>query len=132
MATEQRTTKQVVDDTRTHLSDLVEAHIALAKAEVSQAQKDLAAAVVPFVVAGVLGLFILGFFGVTAAKALTLVWPEWLAWLTVSVALLLLALILALVGRSRANALNLSPEQTQHEIKDTVEWAKSNVKQVGS
>lgn len=132
MATQQRTTKQVVDDTRTHLGDLVDAHVSLAKIEMKQAQKDLVATIAPFVLVGVLGLFILGFFGVTGAKALELVWPEWLAWLTVSCAFLLLAVILALVGRAKAKALNPSPETTKTEIKDTVAWAKSSVKQVVS
>lgn len=131
MATPQRTTRQVVDDTREHLSELVDAHVELAKAEMRRNQQELVAAVAPFVVAGVLGLYILGFFAVTGAKALTLVVDEWLAWLIVSVVLTLVAVVLGLVGKSRAEKLSMAPEEARTTVNETVAWAKTRVKQDG-
>ena len=132
MAGKQRTTKQVVDDTRSHLSELVDAHKELAVAEVKEEVAKQVAAIAPLAVAGVLGLYILGFFAVTGAKALTLVVDEWLAWLIVSVVLLLIAVAAVLASRSRMKALANRTEPAggaavAQDVKGTVEWAKARV-----
>ena len=132
MAGPQRTTKQVVDDTRSHLSELVDAHKELAKAELKEEVSKQIAAVAPLAIVGVLGLYILGFFAVTGAKALELAVDEWLAWLIVSSVLLLLAIVLVLVSRSKMKKLANRTEPAggalvAQDVKGTVEWAKARV-----
>lgn len=125
MATTERTTKEVVDDARTHLKDLVDAHVALAKAEMAETQRDLVAGIVPLVVAGVLGLYVLGFFGVAAVKGLDNYVTEGWAWLIVSGAITVLLGILALVGRNKLQKVDPAPTQAQASIRETVAWAKT-------
>lgn len=133
MAKQERTTQQVVADTRAHLSELVDAHKALAQAEVKDEVRAQVAAVVPLAAAGIMGLYILGFVLVTAAKGIQAAGlAEWIAWLIVTGALILLALIAVLIGRSKAkaNARRESPgARVKGEVQTTVDWAKASVKQ---
>ena len=125
MATKQRTTKEVVDDARAHLRELVDAHIALAKAEMAENQRQLVAGLVPLVIAGVLGLYALGFFAVTAVKGLDNYVTEGWAWLIVSGAVTLVLVVLGLVGASKLRSFDPKPEQAQESIQDTMAWAKA-------
>ncbi len=132
MATKERSTKQVVDDTRLHLKELVDAHVELAKVEVTGAIGEVGKAIAPFVVAAVLALYLLAFYAVTAAKAISIGLPEWAAWLIVSGALTLIILLLALVGRSKLKKLDTSPKETQESVKQTVAWAKARTNKADS
>lgn len=125
MATRERTTKEVVDDARSHLGELVDAHIALAKAEMAETQRELVAGIVPLVIAGVLGLYALGFFAVTAVKGLDNYVTEGWAWLIVSGGVTVILLGLALAGRSKLKQVTASPEQAKESLQETVAWAKS-------
>lgn len=125
MATTQRTTKEVVDDARTHLRELVDAHIALAKAEMAESQQQLVAALAPLAIAGVLALYVLGFFAVTAVKGLDNYVTEGWAWLIVSGGVTVVIAILGLVGRSKLKAFDATPAESQESIQDTVEWART-------
>lgn len=125
MATRQRTTKEVVDDARTHLRELVDAHIALAKAEMAESQQQLVAALAPLAIAGVLALYVLGFFAVTAVKGLDNYVTEGWAWLIVSGGVTVVIAILGLVGRSKLKAFDATPAESQESIQDTVEWART-------
>ena len=128
MATTQRSTKEVVDDARLHLKELVDAHRDLAKAEVQEIVAGYVRAVVPLAVAGVLALYLLSFYAVTAAKGLSTVVEEWLAWLIVSGVLTLLVVVFGLVGKrllTRAQA--AGPETTKATVNETVGWAKGQL-----
>ena len=125
MAATERTTKEVVDDARTHLRELVDAHISLAKAEMAEQQRQLVAGLVPLVLAGVLGLYVLGFFAVTAVKGLDNYVTEGWAWLIVSGAVTLVIVVLGLVGRSKLQSFDGKPQQAQESIQETVSWAKA-------
>lgn len=127
MARQQRTTKDVVDDARLHLRELVDAHIALAKAEMAETQRELVRGVVPLVVAGVLGLYVLGFFAVSAVKGLDNYVTEGWAWLIVSGAVTLVVVIAGLVGIRRLKRLDAAPTTSQASVQETVAWAKSKV-----
>jgi uncharacterized membrane protein YqjE len=86
------------------LSTLVRDEIALAKMELAEKAKQAGMGAGLF---GAAGLF--AFFGVaavvtTAILALSLVWPAWLAALTVAVLLFAIAAVAALIGRRRLNA----------------------------
>lgn len=125
MATKERTTKQVVDDTRMHLRELVDAHVELAKAEMAQTQRQLTAAVARLAVAGVLALYVIGFLGVTAAKGLDNYVTEGWAWLIVSGAVTLVVVVLGLLGVRRLQRLEATPERTQESIRETMAWARA-------
>ncbi len=125
MATRQRTTKEVVDDARTHLRELVEAHIALAKAEMAESQRQLMAGVVPLAIAGVLALYVLGFFAVTAVKGLDNYVTEGWAWLIVSGGVTVVIAIFGLIGVRKLKTFDATPTESQEGIQDTVEWART-------
>lgn len=125
MATTQRTTKEVVDDARTHLKELVDGHISLAKAEMAETQRDLVAGVVPLLVAGVLALYVLGFFAVTAVKGLDNYVTEGWAWLIVSGGVTVVAVILGLVGARKLKGVSATPTEAQESVQDTVAWART-------
>lgn len=127
MAATERTTKQVVDDTRDHLRELVDAHVELAKAEVKQTQAEIVRGLVPLVVAGVLGLYLLSFWAVTAAKGIAVALPEWAAWLIVSGVVTLVVVVAGLVGARRLQRAQTSPETTRETVQGTVAWAKGQV-----
>jgi hypothetical protein len=124
VATKERTTKQVVDDTRQHLSELVSAHVDLAKAEVADTISQATKAIAPFAIAGILGVYLLSFYAVSGAKALELVVPEWAAWLIVSGVLTVLVALFAFIGARRLKRFT-PPTQSSQSITETVAWAKS-------
>lgn len=81
------------------VQDLVTQEIDLAKAEVSDTIVRAAKAVAMFVLAGVLGLYLLDFALETIARALEGPLPDWAAWLVVTLLILVLMVVLALVGK---------------------------------
>lgn len=125
MATRERTTKEVVDDARSNLRELVDAHIALAKAEMAESQRQLVAGLAPLAIAGVLALYVLGFFAVSAVKGLDNYVTEGWAWLIVSGGVTLVAVILGLVGVRKLKRFDPSPAESQESIQETVEWART-------
>ena len=133
MARTERTTKQVVEDTREHLSELVDAHKELAKAELRAEVQAQVRAIAPIGVAAFLALYVLGFFLVTAAKGIEAAGlSEWVAWLVVSSVLLLVIVVAALVTRSRTKALQrregpVGGAKVAADVQDTVDWARSQV-----
>ena len=125
MPTQERSTKEVVDDARLHLKELVDAHVSLAKAEIADTQRQLVAGVVPLLVAGILVLYVLGFFAVTAVKGLDNFVTEGWAWLIVSGGVTLVAVVLGLVGVRKLQGLSPAPTEAQESVQETVAWAKS-------
>ena len=91
----------------------------------AETQRKLAAAVLPLVLAAVLGLYVLGFFAVTAVKGLDNFVTEGWAWLIVSGAVTLVIGVLGLIGKNKLQALDPAPKQTQASIQETVAWAKT-------
>jgi hypothetical protein len=124
-----RSTSEVLRSVVANTQALVKKEIELAKLEVTEIVTARAIAVGMFVGAAVLGLFILGFVGVTGAKALSLVLPEWAAWLIVTVIYTLVAGILAAVGARKLQHPPNTPERTKRNYEETVEWAKQRVDQ---
>jgi protein-S-isoprenylcysteine O-methyltransferase Ste14 len=120
-----RDTTEVVTSVVARLQALVTKEIELAKLEAKQVITDKAIAAGTMAGAALLGLFILGFVGVTAAKALDLVVAEWLAWLIVTLIYTLLAGILAAVGIRKAKRPVM--DQTKAEVETTKAWAKEQV-----
>jgi hypothetical protein len=122
-----RSTGEVLTSVVANVQALVKKEIELAKLEVTEIVTARLTAVGMFVGAAVLGLFILAFVGVTGAKALALVLPEWAAWLIVTGIYTLLAGILAFVGVRKLQSPPNVPERTKQNYEETVEWAKQRV-----
>ena len=118
--TQERTIGQLVADATRDVSELVRHEIALAKAEL---KRDLARAGAGAGLLGAAGflaavafvlLCIAGAYGLVAAGL-----DPWLAFLIVTVVLLVLAAVLGLVGRAQLRKVT-PPERTIATSKDTV------------
>lgn len=116
-----RATSEVVASLIANVQALVTKEIELAKLEATQMAKEKGTAAALAAVAGILGLFILAFVGVTAAKALELVVAEWLAWLIVTAVYLVVTLIALFVAYRLVQ--RPAMERTKRTAEGTKEWA---------
>lgn len=105
---------------------LIKAHVELAKAEVAAGAKDKAAGAAAFGVAGAMVWLALQGLLIAAGFGLALVVPAWLAALIVSVALLLVAGIAAMIGKSKMKT-PVSLDVTKAKVEETVAWTKSQL-----
>lgn len=116
--------KQVAEDA----SALVKAEIALAKAEIMEGVRAKALGAGMFAVAGVLaavaGLGLLLTIGFVLAEVAAL--PGWASALIVTVALLLVAGVLVLVGK-RKLAAEVTVETTKRNVEEDVAWTKQHI-----
>jgi hypothetical protein len=97
----------------------------LAKHELAEVVRDKAIAIGLVVFAAILGLFILGFVGVTTAVALSLVLPAWAAWLIVTGLYLLAAVALVLVAVRLLKRPAFA--RTKASIDELRSWAKEQM-----
>lgn len=121
-----RATTEVFASLVARLQALVRTQLEMAKLEVKGIVRDKAVAVALLLTAAVLGLFVLGFLGVTGGYALMLVLQPWAAWLVVSGVYLLVLLILV-VAAVRLLKRPAAPERTKQEFTETIAWAKKQV-----
>ena len=107
-----------------HASTLVRAEIELARTELTQTMKRGGIGGGLLAAAGVVLLFSVPFLFVMLAEVLVAVgvW-RWLAYLIVWVVFLLIAGVLALIGRSQLRKVH-KPERTLRTAKDTAAWAR--------
>ena len=127
-APQDQSTLQLIRSIAGDTSTLVRKEVELAKQEITEAITARLKAVAAMAVAGVLGLFVLGFLGAAAAKALDDVVAPWLSRLIVAGGFLLLAGIGAMFGMRRVKKPPLAPEETKRTVKEDVEWAKAQLK----
>jgi hypothetical protein len=121
---EERTLGQLVAQASDDLSGIVRAEIALAKAELRGDVKNAALGGGLFGAAGYLGLLASILLVIAAAYGLVAAGlAPWLAFLIVAVVLLLIAGILALVGKSRLGKLG-PPERTIRSAQATIAAVK--------
>jgi uncharacterized membrane protein YqjE len=107
-----------------HVSTLVRGEIELAKTELSGTVKRAGVGGGMLAAAGVIGLFSVPFLFVVIAEVLVAIglW-RWLAYLIVWVVFLLIAGVLALIGRAQLKKMG-KPERTLKTAKDTAAWAR--------
>jgi uncharacterized protein YacL len=115
--------RSLVDNTQL----LVKKEIELAKLEITEIVTARVMAIAFAVVGAVLGLYLLGFLGVTGAKALELVVAPWLAWLIVSGVFLLLIVIFLLLAKKKLSSPPNKPERTIETVETTKAWAQEKV-----
>ena len=121
-----RSTSEVIASAIANVQALIRTQIELAKLEITSILRDKAIAVGLLVAAGIFGLFVLGFLGVTGAYALMLVLQEWAAWLIVTGIYLLIMVALALIA-VRLLKRPSTPEETKRQASETIDWAKGQV-----
>jgi uncharacterized membrane protein YqjE len=107
-----------------NVSTLVRAEIELAKSELSTTVKRSGIGGGLLAAAVALLLYSVPFLFVVIAEVLVAVGlPRWLSYLIVWVFFLLLAAVLALIGRSQLRKISM-PERTLQTAKDTAAWAR--------
>jgi hypothetical protein len=108
---------------------LLKKEVELAKLEIKEIVTARLMAVGFLAVAGILGLYLLGFALVTGAKALELVVAEWLAWLIVTGIVLVITVILLLLAKRKLTTPSNSPDITKADVQETIDMAKRRVQQ---
>lgn len=122
---EDRSTVDLVRSIGTDASLLVRKEIELAKQEVKEAAAARVMAIIALSIAGVLGLFALGFLLAAAAAGLDEALQPWASRLIVAAVLLLVAGGGAAMGIQRLKNPPLTPVKTKETIKEDVEWARA-------
>lgn len=125
-AEDPRPTSEVIASLIANGQGLVKTELELAKLEVKRIVTEKATAIGLSLAAGLLGLYVLAFAGVTGAAALSTVLPAWAAWLIVTGIYLLIMVILLLLA-IRLFKRPTSPERTRAELERTRDWAKEQV-----
>jgi hypothetical protein len=117
----ERTLGQLVADATHDISSIMHSEIALAKAEIGADAKKAALGAGLFAAAGILVFLALVLLPIAAAFGLVAAGlTAWLAFLIVAGFLLVVAAVLALVGKSRIGKVNGKPERTIKSAQDTI------------
>ena len=112
----------------TQLSDLVRGELELARAELTEKGKRAGAGAAGFGAAGVVALFGVGALVAAAIAGLATVLDVWLSALIIGAVLLIVAGILALIGRSQVQrATPPVPEQAVAGVKRDVETVNARM-----
>jgi uncharacterized membrane protein YqjE len=107
-----------------HVSTLVRAEVELAKTELSTTVKRAGVGGGMLAAAAVVLLFSVPFLFVVIAEVLVAIGlPRWLSYLIVWVFFLIIAAVLALLGRRQLKKMS-KPERTLRTAKDTASWAR--------
>ena len=112
------------------LQELVRGEVRLARAELREDALALGRGAGMLAAGAFVGLTGFIFLMLAVTYLLNKAFQMWVAAGIVAVALLVLAAILALVGKSRLSAANLKPEQTIASLKEDREWAKHQISSV--
>ena len=122
-----RPTADVLRSLAENSQALVRKELELAKLEVTEILVARAIALGAALVGAIISLFVLGFAGVTGAKALELVLPAWAAWLIVTGVYALITITALLIAMRKATNPPNMPQRTKAEVEETIEWAKGQV-----
>lgn len=120
----ERTISQLVADASHDISGIVKSEIALAKAEVSKGAKVMGKGAGLLVGAGILAVFALIYLFHTLAHVIAIWLPLWAGYLIVTVALLLVAAILGILGKNALSKSKPKPEKAIEQAQLTVAAVK--------
>lgn len=123
---QERTLGQLVAQVTDDFSVIVRKEIQLAKTELASQIGVLGKGVGMLVGAGVVALYALGLLFLTVALVIAIWLPVWAGFLIVTVALFIVAAVLALVGRRSVNEANLRPERTIASTQATIAAVKGS------
>jgi uncharacterized membrane protein YqjE len=113
--------KGLADDATT----LFRQELLLARQELQEGMTATAKASALLAVAGVLGLYALGFLLYTIGVAIG--GPEWLGFAIVTVVLLIVVAVLGLIGKNRLAASKVAPEKAKAELQTTANELKEEI-----
>lgn len=117
-----RSTAELLRRLSEQIRSLIQQEIRLAKAELTEKGKRAGKGAGMLAAAAVVGLYAIGVLLATIILALDTVMPTWLAALIVTVVLLVIAGILAMMGRSQARkATPAAPARTMESVKKDVQ-----------
>jgi uncharacterized membrane protein YqjE len=113
-------------------SELIRQELALARAEMTAKGKRLGLGAGLFGGAGIFVLLALGTLSACLVAAIAVALPVWAAALIVTAMWLVVAAVMALIGRQEIQrATPPVPEQTVETLKEDVEWAKTQMRSAG-
>ena len=125
----QRSMRELIDKLSADARELVRAEVSLARAELGEKARRLAAGGALVAAAAVLGIVALGALTATAIIALSNVVSTWLAALIVAVVVGLLAGILLLVGiKLLRRGVPPAPTESVDQMKEDVSWVKARAR----
>ena len=125
----QRSMRELIDKLSTDARELVRAEVSLARGELEEKARRLAAGGALVAAAAVLGLVALGALVATAIIALSNVVSTWLAALIVTVVAGVLAGILLLLGiKLLRRGVPPAPTESVDHMKEDVSWVKARAR----
>ena len=113
------------------LQDIVRGEVALAKAELREDASTIGRAATMLVAGGLIALVGFIFVMLGATYLLNRSLSMWLSAGIVGVALLIVAVILLMVGRSKLSAASMTPTETIDSLKEDQQWVSQQIKSVG-
>lgn len=122
--TDGRPTAVVVKDLIAGAQTLMRQEVDLAKAELKEGLTAKGQAAGAGAVAGVLGLYLIGFLGMALGTFLGTIMAQWAAWLIVAGIVLVLILVLGLVARAKARK-PMGVDTTKQRIQEDLAWART-------
>jgi len=128
MAGADRSLTDVLQNIVRNVQEIIRSEVRLAKTELREEAAKAKVAALWLAAGAATAMFAILFLLITIVDALTLVMPNWAAALTVGGVLALVASVLLSAGKKHLNQLHPAPERTVETIKETVEWAKQNIK----
>jgi hypothetical protein len=123
-----RSTPTLLKDIAGDTGTLFRKELELFKQELMEGLAARLKAAAAIAVAGVLGLFVIGFAGMAAAAGLANVVAPWLAYLIVAGAFVLLAVFATMFAKLRMKVPSMKPEETIRTLKEDGEWARAQLK----
>ena len=124
-----RSVGDLVRELGEEISTLIRAEISLAKMELSEKTRPVAASAGFFGGAALVGIGAFGALTAGAIAALALVVDVWAAALIVAVVYAIVAYALVIAGKKKLQeAGSLVPTQTAQTVKEDIEWAKTRTK----
>lgn len=124
----ERTVPELVRDLLGHVGDLVRHEFDLARAEMSRKAGQAGSGIVMLCVALALGMAALVILLLSAVIALDAMMEGWLAALAVGGGAVIVAIVLALIGKSQLKARNLMPDRTIRSVREDARYAKGAMK----
>lgn len=112
------------------IQGLVRGEIRLAKTEIQESAGIAARGIAMLVAGALIGLIGFTFLMLALVEVLDEWLPRWGAAGVVALGLLIIAVILALVGKSKLSGDALRPDQTMASLEEDKQWANQQVKSV--
>ena len=121
-----RPISRIIEDILRHAGEIIRSEFRLVKTEIRQDFRDVKKATTFLAVAGVLGLFALGFFLLAAVYALSTIMPPWLAAISVGGILAIIGAVLLSKGLNMMKVASMKPDRTIQSLEDNVKWFKKH------